>query len=351
MSDCDLPSTANRLMTALTKDAKITVPEINLDDKKFRLPWDKDSAIYQDVKSLSNEDLTTRKVDGDGAFDALMAGVSAHLDREYKAGRITGDDFTKAYIALSETAMSNATQFVINRDTSFWSVMLSQAQAMTAMVQLEVEKARLATIHLEVFKAKTDYAIAKTDLAVKSVEHCADQYNLDNILPKENTKLIKQIAGMELDNQTKAYNLSNILTTQFLGMEIDNLTKKYNLEDMLPAQLSNVLAETAIKEFTYTNMLPAQESLLKEQYEVQRAQTLDTRSDSQVVVGTLGKQKDLYQQQIESYKRNAELNAARIVSDAWITQKTLDEGLKAPNVLTNDSVQSVVTSILGKAGV
>ena len=92
-------------------------------------------------------------------------------------------------------------------------------------------------------------------------------------------------------------------------------------------------------------MLPQQHELLVEQTEVQRAQTLDTRSDGITVVGTVGKQKDLYSQQIKSYQRDSELKAAKLFADAWTVQKTVDEGFVAPANFQNPSLDSVLGHI------
>lgn len=63
------------------------------------------------------------------------------------------------------------------------------------------------------------------------------------------------------------------------------------------------------------------------------------------MVGSIGKQKALYDQQITSYQRDAEVKAAKIFSDAWITQKTIDEGLTAPSALQNASLDRILTVI------
>lgn len=100
------------------------------------------------------------------------------------------------------------------------------------------------------------------------------------------------------------------------------------------------------KEFTVTQLLPTQKELLQEQVEGARAQTLDTRTDgTTVVVGLIGKQKDLYTQQITSYQRDAEVKAAKMFIDSWVTQKTIDEGLLAPTALQNASVDTVMQRI------
>ena len=97
--------------------------------------------------------------------------------------------------------------------------------------------------------------------------------------------------------------------------------------------------------FNLQTMLPQQYELLVEQTEVQRAQTLDTRSDGSTVVGAVGKQKDLYSQQIKSYQRDSELKAAKLFADAWTVQKTVDEGFVAPANFQNPSLDSVLGHI------
>ena len=94
----------------------------------------------------------------------------------------------------------------------------------------------------------------------------------------------------------------------------------------------------------------AQYALVKENYEATRAQTLDTRSDNQKVVGSIGKQKDLYTKQIWAYERDAECKAAQIFSNAWITQKGIDEGLLAPANLQNAAVNDVLSVMRRNVG-
>lgn len=394
--NCGLDTSANELMKALTSDVDIEIPDINLSDPIYNFPGDANSELYKSSTSVDNRDITAAATEDHGTFDALMAGVAAHLDKQYKMNRITGDDYSKVYLALTEAAMSNAVQFVLQKDVTKWAALNAQLGAITARVLLETEKTKLATIHIEAMDAKTRYAQAKTALAISGVEHCSAQYRYDNLLPKEDMAAQKQIDGLDIDNRTKTFNLATILPAQHLGLELDNdakdynlknilpveyrtavfnltemlpaqrnmiteqtvgvekdnLTKVFNLEQMLPAQLAMIEEQTIgvekdnnIKVFTLDSMLPAQLALVEEQTEVQVAQTLDVRTDGQPVVGTLGKQKDLYTQQIESYQRNAETNAAKMFLDSWITQKTLDEGLEAPTALTNTSVNQVMNAI------
>lgn len=263
---------ANQLLIALMAGENITIPQVDLSADIYKIPGGFDSEQYLPVRKLTNEDLTTRVVGGDGTFDALMAGFSAHLKIEYEKGRITGAEYTKTFIALTEGAMANAVQYLLGRDNAFWQAVTAQSQAITARVQLETTKVQYAALSLEAMIGRANYALTKLKLATEDVTYAQGKYQIDNLLPQ-------------------------------------------------------------------------QLKLLREQTEVQRAQTLDVRTDGYTVTGAVGKQKDLYSQQITSYQRNSELSAARVFSDAWITQKSIDEGLLPPDALKNDSVNTVLNTL------
>lgn len=296
MAGCGADTQANILIGTLTTDAVFPIPNPDLSDIVFPA-----GALEHPVVPLTIADLTTGSVDGPGVFDVLMRGFKAHLDVEFEAGRITGDDYTKAYIALTQSAMSQGAAFLLQKDQSFWQAQMIQVQAFTARVDLEIAKVRMAESQYAAAAQKSQYALVKMQIANADNEYCISKFNLEQTLPT-------QQAGQLTANSTATYNLANILPKQ-----AENLTYQGNM--------------------------------LKEQTEAQRAQTLDIRSDGAAVVGVLGKQKALYTQQITSYQRDAELKAARIWSDAWITQKTIDEGLVPPTTLTNTTVNSVLESI------
>lgn len=296
MAGCGADTQANILIGTLTTDAVFPIPNPDLSGVVFP-----EGALNHTVTPVEVSDLTNGSVDGPGVFDALMRGFKAHLEVEFEAGRITGDDYTKAYIALTESAMSQGVAFLLQKDQSFWQAQMIQVQAFSARVDLEIAKVRMAESQYAASTQKSNYALVKMQIANADNEYCISKFNLEQILPT-------QQAGQVTANSTATYNLSNILPKQ-----AENLTYQGNM--------------------------------LKEQTEAQRAQTLDTRLDGAAVVGVLGKQKQLYAQQITSYQRDAELKAARIWSDAWITQKTIDEGLLAPTTLQNASVNSVLESI------
>lgn len=263
---------ANQLMLSLMEGENIEIPEIDFNDPSFVIPNDLNSDLYKTVRRLTNEDLTQGVVGGSGTFDALMGGFKAHLKEEFDANRISGAEYTKAFVALTEGAMSNAVQFLLGRDAAFWQAVTAQANAITARVQLETAKVQYAGVLLEALNSRANYALTKLKLATEDVTFATGEYQLDYILPQ-------------------------------------------------------------------------QRLLLLEQTETARAQTLDNRTDGALVVGVLGKQKDLYTQQITSYQRDAEVKAAKMWVDAWTIQKTIDEGLLPPTNFQNATLDTVLTTI------
>lgn len=274
---CSAEVEANRLLEELTKGDDFTLPDIDMSGPEWDIPGGDASPIFGAISKVTNESLTTREVGGSGTFDALMESAHNHLKAEFKANRITGGEYTKAYIAMMEACMNNAVQFLLGRDQAYWAAALAQIQAVTARVTLATSKAQYVLAKIQALSAKSEYALTKMKIATESETYCAALFNADQ-------------------------------------------------------------------------MLPQQLKLIAEQTEAQRAQTLDTRTDGTAVKGSVGKQKELYSQQITSYQRDAEVKASKLFTDAWITQKTIDEGLNPPNGFTNASIDTILTKLKSNNG-
>lgn len=347
MAGCGAELDANKLITDLTQDATFPIPNIDLSGDDFKFPAD---ILNKTPEPLKLEDLTTATLDGPGAFDTLMRGFKAHLQEEWDRGRITGDDYTKAYISLAESAMSQGLAFIMGKDGAYWQSVSTAVQAYTARVALETAKATLAAQQYDAANQKAGYALTKLKLSNESVAYCTAQYNLASILPQQLATMVVEKTGKELvnagqttENSIASFNLQQLLPLQRAalerqnsGQEIANDTATYNLQQMLPAQLATV---------------QKQQLMIEEQTNAQRAQTTDNRMDATPITGVLGKQKELYSQQITSYQRDSELKVAKVFSDAWITQKTIDEGLVPPTSFTNTEIEKVLSQLRTKANI
>lgn len=277
---------ANTLLTSLTTGVTFDVPDIDPTGITFDQPA-ASGALYGTVSPLTVADLTTGVVDGTGVFDKLMTSLVAHLKVEYQANRISGAEYTKAYVGVVGAALQTASQFLLTKESAYWGALLAQAQTksadvelITARLGLETARVLLARNQFEASTAEVNYGLSKMKIATEDITY------------------------------------------------------------------ANLVAQGEGLDYTNDNILPKQAQLLAEQIEVQRSQTMDTRSDGvTTIVGAVGKQKDLYTQQISSYQRDAEMKVAKLYSDAWITQKTIDEGLTAPAQFVNTEVNEVLLAV------
>lgn len=285
---------ANELMVSLLAGENVTLPVIDLSGPEYSVPVDLTSALYQNVVPITNEMLTRHAVAGDGAFDAIMNGFKFHLKEEFDKQRISGAEYTKAFIALAEGAMNNATQFLLGKDQAFWAAARAQAEAITSRVNLAIAKVQYAAVQLEALTARANYALTKLRLATEDTTYGQGKLTVDNLLP-----------------------------LQILGQGYQNDTILFQLNTMMPSQHQMVL----------------------EQIESQRAQTSDTRLDGVTnIAGLLGKQKDLYNQQIESYQKDSQLKAAKVFADAWTVLHTVSDE-PPPSSYTKTNLELVLGKI------
>lgn len=314
---------ANELLVELTGDADFSVPKIDLTDPKFNIPYDPDSDLYKSVKHLVNADITTQEINGTGTFDVIMGGAAAQLAAEYDSERITGAEYTKAYIGTMGAALQNAVAFLTTKDQVFWQAQTAQYEAIKARLDAENAKLALAASIYDMYNRKAQYALTKEQLATAKLEFDANSFNVEQMLPLQATSqqirntsdqyvydkqmplqtsmLTLQNAGQETSNASSAYSLANILPKQATGLDLENQastvnvqqilpkqaaaldlqnnTAKYNLETYLPTQTAiatdqdtllktqntNAGIEGSIQKYNLTDVLPAQVALTKDQ--------------------------------------------------------------------------------------
>lgn len=276
---CGADTLATTLINNLTNGMNFTIPDVNLTDADVSLPTSEGSLFDKAIAPADIKELTTKEVGGTGSFDVMMSALTAHLEKEYKAGRITGAEYTKVYIANAQLAMQTAVAWHSQRDQSYWNAVTAQVAAMQGRIALKTAAVDLATARVRSQTMRAEYAVTALRAANEDAQYCNNTLQAD------------------------------------------------------------------VLRFNVTQLLPAQLLMTKEQMEAARAQTMDSRTDGVLIGGSVAAQKDLYRQQILSYKRSAELNAARVFTDAWISIKAVDEGINIPGALTSDSVSGVLSTL------
>jgi hypothetical protein len=278
----DAKDVAQQILTQL--GAGFTVPTINLNDPAFALPTVVGNPLYGAVTPIDTDDLTVGVVGGSGTYDRLMTTHQAHLKEQYERGLITGDQYTKAYIELSTVAMQTGLQLLLQRDQSYWNALLIQAQARKAEVE-----AISATVAIQ---------LAKIQLVMT-------QYQAQNAQAQYVLTLM-QVAGEDTKYE--------VAHKQLLIMDEEILQAQKNLllmdEQILSAQRQRLLLDEQITQAQRQILLmdeqitleQIQQDINREQLEVQRAQTLNTRTDGTPVSGVVGVQRLYTLEQLEAQR-------------------------------------------------
>ena len=259
-----LDTVAIALFNSLLAGQNFNVPTFDVSSPDYDIPGGANNPAFQSIPLIEVGQLTNatavdngKRIVGTGVMDTIMNTIMLHLEREYAKGRITGAEYTKAYIGSIQAAAQGGIQFLLQKDQAYWQALTAQMGLINSRVALAIAKTQLSNTLIEANTAKVNYTLTKAKIATENAGYIS----------------------------------------------------------------------------------------VSEQGEAQRAQTSDTRSDGAAVVGVLGKQKNLYTQQIESYKRDAEVKAGKMWVDAWITMKTIDEGLLPPDQFTNTEVNEVLLAI------
>ena len=194
------------------------------------------------IAPISNEDLTTKVVNGTGIFDELMTAAHAHLDQEWDKQRITGTQYAEVYLGQMTAVLQQSVAFLVQRDAIYLNNLLTQAQ---------IDKA--------------NKELALLDKQIELIE--------------------AQIASQEANNTLIAQKVK---------------TEKAQIQDIV---------------------------------------------DGEAVVGVTGAQTALYKQQKEGFIRDAEQKALKIISDTWITRKTVDDGTPLPTGFDTGAVDAFTRKV------
>jgi len=348
------PSTeAQSIYVELTTAEAFPSVAVDITSTDFALPSTVGNPLYVASAAVTVEKLTDKNPDGVGVFDVIMKSVRNHIGEEYDLGHISAQEYASVYVQMTTAALQTATQFLIQKDAATYTNALIQMQAREAEIKSVIAAAMLAQqrqslvlTEIQVLTAKAEYALNKMRLATEDITYTKIEKDMEvSAAQKLQIEAQTNIAGYQLtDIMPEEKAQLQYQTTYVLPAGVAKTN--YETTQIMPQQRDSLLKDVAIKTYQLASLLPEQLILTKEQVEVQRAQTMDTRVNGvTAITGAIGKQKDLYDQQIDSYIKDARHKSAKFWIDAWITQKSLDEGLAAPSEFTNSNVDEVLASL------
>lgn len=269
-----------------------------------------------------------------------------------------------AQYALTKLQLANENQknflLMAQTDGEVYKVkyLLPAELAIQQYQRMEVLPSTVAINHVQADRVLPAEASIKEYIhrELQPIEKAAAQYNVDVTLPlKTDIDEFQRDSLLPVQLGQEQHKLNFLMPAQTglvkeqwesqraqtMNTRTDGLTL---VAGLMGKQKDSLQADIDTKEYNLTYVLPVQLDLVKEQREAERSKTLNTRTDGQTVVGSVGKQKDLYTQQIDSFIKDAKYKTAKMYLDNWITQKTLDEGLSPPTELTTSNAGTVLAA-------
>ena len=297
---------SKELLSSVTQGLDFSVPNVDFNDSAFVIPESLAEALQNTPDPLTVDSLTECVVDGEGCFDKVMTALKAHLNVEYDAGRITGSEYTKAYIASMQGALQFSVQYLLGKDNAHFSALGAQAASLRANVEAYTAKAQLAIAQAQAHMNKAQYAVEVLKLGATDTQR-------DLVIEQA-----KQVIA-----QTSLTGAQQSLTTEQVKTQEKQTTHLGKQTELVTEQIGQTVAQTALVG-AQTNTQKQQEKLLKEQTEQAHAQVSDTQTDGKTAVtGYIGDQKALLKQQVVSFKKDSIIKSAKIYADSFATQLSM----------------------------
>ena len=254
MADIDIRS--KELLSSVTEGLDFNIPNVDFNDSAFDIPDSLANALQNTPEQLTVDTLTECVVDGNGCFDKVMTALKAHLNLEYEAGRITGAEYTKAYIASMQGALQFSVQYLLGKDNAFFQALGTQASALRANIDAYTAKVQLAIAQAQAHQLKAQYAttvlqLSATEEQKELVEAQTEvQKQQKGLLLEQTEQAHAQVSDTQLDGSTPVTgytgNQNKLLKQQVEAFKHDAIVKGSKIfTDSFATQLSMSTATVA----------------------------------------------------------------------------------------------------------
>ena len=250
---------------------------------------------------LTVRSLTGGEKEGSGVFDELMRTIKSHVHEELSSGRITEKAYSEVYLGALQFALNSATNYALayekaNKELAVLDEQIKQNQKQNELLELQKEQL--------------------------SIANATANYNLDVMLPAQLLQLKKQTElVVEQVNQATAQTAQ--ITAQIA------LTKKQ--QDLVDEQIRDAKDKYTnptggLNKAQYDKLM-AEKAIADQKLITEKAQTSSSINGT-AVGGLIGQEMTLKKNQGDSFLRNAEIQVAKLYSDAFSVMYSTDaEGM------------------------
>ena len=293
-------------------------------------------------------DLTTEVLAGTGVFDVLMRANKAHLEAEFKAGRIKGPEYSTVYLGSLESVLRTALEFLTQGQKVALEAQLLEQQILLAQVEVLKANAQLAQIAAQTGLVEAQTANAQAELLIIQANALKIPAEIA-LLEQKKLNLVDDLLTNAVQREKIEQETLNLVSTGLHIVAETALTTQRTANAVLEGEV--LVAQECKLRAEFDNLMAnllktgQETALLTQKVVTERAQTSAVGVDPDSVIG---KQKNLYQAQTDGFKRDAENKVAKIMIDTWNVRRTTDEGTVADgtNQLSDSHVGRAVSKLL-----
>ena len=286
------------------------------------------------MKSLSNTTmtlditkLTECTLEGSGVLDKLLLTARVHLQDEFQQGRITGKEYSNAYIAIYDRMVQSAIAYTLAAEKAPYEIAQLEAQtALTEEQRKQVEEETRYRLPAEIQQIQAQTALTTQ----QKVNLTAEALNI----PKQ---------GELIDAQVIATLREGVLKEkQILLAEKDVLLRDKELS--IKEQQLLLTAEELRLKAEEIEVAKAQSALYAQKVITEKAQVDSSVVGAGSVIDTNNK---LLNAQADAYEKEQVIKAVKLAMDTFITGYTNGDRWGNTANLQNDNTLGVLMERMG----
>lgn len=219
------------------------------------------------LKTVDIKDLTSGTLDGTGSFDVMMRVIALHLDQQFRAQRITGNEYADTYLKAMQLAVQAGVQFTLENTKTATElalieaqtraveedIILKQLQRVQLQGQIEMLQDQKALLHAQVEGEEAQVRLIDQKILTEKSQ-TDPQYVVAGSLVDSQTKVYqKQAAGLDRDAEQKAAEiyLKPVLTA--IGVE-SNMVSNLAAHGIVDGNTKGILG-TLLRNAGITNIV------------------------------------------------------------------------------------------------
>ena len=261
-------------------------------------------------------ELTSGELGGNGTFDIIMGAVNAHIEHQFKLGRIRGTDFANTYMQAMQMALQQASSYAI-----------AKAKLPLELQQLEAQNHKIAT-----------------DIAV---------------MTKQGGLYDAQIIQTTKETQLKEYELTKIKPLELENAKTEVKIKEQQIE-VSKADLAIKQQQLELAKYQFTYQAPSEVAKTKSEadYYKYRAINEQAQTDPSVVRegSTTALNNALIKEQSRQFMRSAQQGFLSEMIGSWKVRYNADpdavgNGVDDENKLNDPYIGKVLTAYANELGI